>query len=96
MYPREEIITRDGVWWQSAVGYQIYPASFADSNGDGIGDIVGIIGKLDYLADLSIGFIWLSPVYASPMVDNGYPHGPEVFDQCRRYAQAFCGLRNLD
>lgn len=59
-------------WWQSAVGYQIYPASFADSNGDGIGDIPGIIGKLDYLAELGIGFIWLSPVYASPMVDNGY------------------------
>lgn len=59
-------------WWQSAVGYQIYPASFCDSNGDGIGDIPGIIGKLDYLADLGIGFIWLSPIYASPMVDNGY------------------------
>ena len=62
----------DEAWWQSAVGYQIYPASFADSNGDGIGDIPGIIGRLDYLADLGIGFIWLSPVYASPMVDNGY------------------------
>jgi oligo-1,6-glucosidase len=59
-------------WWQSAVGYQIYPESFCDSNGDGIGDIPGIISKLDYLADLGIGFIWLSPVYASPMVDNGY------------------------
>lgn len=59
-------------WWQSAVGYQIYPASFYDSNGDGIGDIAGIIAKLDYLKDLGIGFIWLSPVYASPMADNGY------------------------
>lgn len=65
-------IIRDGTWWKSAVGYQIYPLSFADSNGDGIGDIPGIISKLDYLADLGIGFIWLSPVYASPMVDNGY------------------------
>jgi oligo-1,6-glucosidase len=65
-------ILRDSAWWQSAVGYQIYPASFADSNDDGIGDIPGIIGKLDHLADLGIGFIWLSPVYASPMVDNGY------------------------
>ena len=65
-------IVIDSAWWQSAVGYQIYPASFADSNGDGIGDIPGIIGKLDYLADLGIGFIWLSPVYTSPMVDNGY------------------------
>lgn len=62
----------DTAWWKFAVGYQIYPASFADSNGDGIGDIPGIIGKLDYLAELGIGFIWLSPVYASPMVDNGY------------------------
>ncbi|PIE07684.1 MAG: glucohydrolase [Rhodobacterales bacterium] len=59
-------------WWQSAVGYQIYPRSFCDSNGDGIGDIPGILTKLDYLAGLGIGFIWLSPVYASPMADNGY------------------------
>jgi len=69
---RSEIITRDHEWWKSATGYQIYPASFCDSNGDGIGDIPGIISKLDYLADLGVGFIWLSPVYASPMVDNGY------------------------
>lgn len=62
----------DSAWWQSAVGYQIYPASFADSNDDGIGDIPGTVAKLDHLADLGIGFIWLSPVYASPMVDNGY------------------------
>ncbi|MCF2872314.1 alpha-glucosidase [Octadecabacter sp. G9-8] len=59
-------------WWQTATGYQIYPRSFCDSNGDGIGDIRGIISKLDHLADLGIGFIWLSPVYASPMRDNGY------------------------
>lgn len=59
-------------WWHSATGYQIYPRSFCDSNGDGIGDIPGIISKLDYLKDLGIGFIWLSPVYASPMADNGY------------------------
>ncbi len=59
-------------WWQRATGYQIYPRSFADSNGDGIGDIPGIISRLDHLADLGIGFVWLSPVYASPMVDNGY------------------------
>jgi oligo-1,6-glucosidase len=67
-----EIVAGNRAWWQSAVGYQIYPASFCDSNGDGIGDIPGIVSKLDYLADLGIGFIWLSPVYASPMVDNGY------------------------
>ena len=59
-------------WWKTATGYQIYPRSFCDSNGDGIGDIPGIISKLDYLAELGIGFIWLSPVYKSPMVDNGY------------------------
>lgn len=59
-------------WWQSATVYQIYPRSFADSNGDGIGDIPGIISKLDYLAQLGIGVIWLSPVFASPMDDNGY------------------------
>ena len=59
-------------WWQSAVAYQIYPRSFCDSNGDGVGDIPGIISKLDHLADLGVGFIWLSPVYQSPMADNGY------------------------
>lgn len=59
-------------WWQTATVYQIYPRSFADSNGDGIGDIPGIIGKLDYLRDLGIGVIWLSPICASPMRDNGY------------------------
>ncbi|MFK7996480.1 MAG: alpha-glucosidase [Granulosicoccus sp.] len=59
-------------WWKAATGYQIYPRSFCDSNGDGIGDIPGIISKLDHLQDLGIGFIWLSPVYASPMRDNGY------------------------
>jgi oligo-1,6-glucosidase len=59
-------------WWQSATVYQIYPRSFADSNGDGIGDIPGIIGKLDYLQELGIGLIWLSPICDSPMRDNGY------------------------
>lgn len=59
-------------WWKAATGYQIYPRSFCDSNDDGIGDIPGIISKLDHLQDLGIGFIWLSPVYASPMRDNGY------------------------
>lgn len=63
---------RERKWWQSATGYQIYPRSFADSNGDGIGDIPGIISKLDHLAELGIGFVWLSPIYASPMADNGY------------------------
>ena len=59
-------------WWHKSVVYQIYPRSFMDSNGDGIGDIPGIISKLDYLAELGIDVIWLSPVYKSPNDDNGY------------------------
>lgn len=59
-------------WWKEAVVYQIYPRSFKDTNGDGIGDIQGIIQKLDYLKDLGIDVIWICPVYQSPMDDNGY------------------------
>lgn len=59
-------------WWKEAVVYQVYPRSFCDSNGDGIGDIRGIISKLDYLKDLGIDVIWLSPIYQSPNADNGY------------------------
>ncbi|WP_231988419.1 alpha-glucosidase [Nakamurella panacisegetis] len=59
-------------WWKSSVVYQIYPRSFADSNGDGIGDIPGITGKVDYLHRLGVDVVWLSPVYRSPMDDNGY------------------------
>ncbi|MEK6992928.1 alpha-glucosidase [Paenibacillus sp. FSL K6-1566] len=59
-------------WWQTAVIYQIYPRSFQDSNGDGIGDLRGIINRLDYLKELGITAIWLSPVYQSPNDDNGY------------------------
>ena len=59
-------------WWHDAVIYQIYPKSFSDSNGDGIGDLKGIISKLDYLEKLGITAIWLSLVYQSPMDDNGY------------------------
>ncbi|MEY8494687.1 alpha-glucosidase [Lachnospiraceae bacterium 29-91] len=59
-------------WWHHAIGYQIYPKSFQDSNGDGIGDIKGIISRLDYLKDLGINMLWVCPVYRSPMVDHGY------------------------
>lgn len=59
-------------WWTKAVVYQIYPRSFADSNGDGIGDLRGIIGKLDYLQKLGVDVLWLSPFYPSPQDDNGY------------------------
>ena len=59
-------------WWQEEVIYQIYPKSFNDSNGDGIGDIQGIIEKLDYLKDLGVTMLWICPIYKSPMNDNGY------------------------
>lgn len=59
-------------WWQRELVYQIYPRSFQDSNGDGVGDIPGIISRLDYLHKLGVGVLWLSPVYKSPQVDNGY------------------------
>ena len=65
-------------WWESAVFYQIYPKSFQDTNGDGIGDLRGIISRLDYLAELGIDGIWMSPVCASPQVDNGY----DISDYC--------------
>jgi oligo-1,6-glucosidase len=59
-------------WWKKAIVYQIYPRSFCDSNGDGIGDLNGITSKLDYLKELGVDVIWISPVYESPMHDNGY------------------------
>ncbi len=65
-------MTKNVQWWQQEVGYQIYPASFKDSNQDGIGDINGIREKLSYLKELGIGFIWINPIYSSPFVDNGY------------------------
>lgn len=59
-------------WWNDKVAYQIYPKSFLDTNGDGIGDLRGVISKLDYLKELGIDIIWLSPIYKSPFVDQGY------------------------
>ena len=59
-------------WWKDAVIYQIYPRSFQDSNGDGIGDIPGIISRLDYLAELGIGALWLCPVYQSPKIGRAH------------------------
>ena len=59
-------------WWQRSVVYQIYPRSFQDSNGDGIGDIPGITSRLEYIKELGADVIWLSPVYQSPNDDNGY------------------------
>src|SRR3984957_1778448 len=66
------------LWWQKGVIYQIYPRSFQDTNGDGIGDLKGIARRLDYLAGLGIDAIWLSPIYPSPMADFGY----DVADYC--------------
>ena len=65
-------------WWRGGVIYQIYPRSFLDSNGDGIGDLPGIIEKLDYVASLGVDGIWLSPFFTSPMADYGY----DVADFC--------------
>ncbi|KZL67528.1 alpha amylase [Colletotrichum incanum] len=59
-------------WWKDAVIYQIYPASFKDANGDGLGDVPGIISKVDYLKDLGVDIVWVSPMYASPQIDMGY------------------------
>ena len=59
-------------WWRDSVGYIIYPESFLDSNGDGVGDLKGIIGKLDYLRDLGVNLLWICPIFASPMDDGGY------------------------
>jgi alpha-glucosidase len=65
-------------WWRDAVVYQIYPRSFADANGDGVGDLAGITSRLDYLADLGVDALWLSPIFTSPMRDFGY----DVADYC--------------
>lgn len=70
--PRDDKVEITRKWWKEAVFYQVYPRSFSDSNGDGIGDLPGIISKLDYLKTLGIDAVWLSPVYDSPNDDNGY------------------------
>ena len=59
-------------WWKNAVLYQVYPRSFQDTNEDGLGDLAGIIRRLDYLAELGVDIVWISPIYRSPQADNGY------------------------
>ena len=68
----------EAVWWKRGVVYQIYPRSFQDSNGDGVGDLEGIRQRLDYLSWLGVEAIWISPVYPSPMADFGY----DISDYC--------------
>lgn len=68
----QSICPRSAAWWRDAVVYQIYPRSFADANGDGIGDLAGITSRLDSLAELGVDCIWLSPFYVSPGADAGY------------------------
>ena len=71
-------IATDKDWWRGAVIYQIYPRSFQDSNGDGIGDLRGIVDRLPYIATLGVDAIWISPFFMSPMKDFGY----DVSDYC--------------
>ena len=78
-------------WWQSGVIYQIYPRSFQDTNGDGIGDLPGIIQRLDHVVSLGIDAIWISPIYPSPMADFGY----DVSDYCD-IAPIFGNLADFD
>ena len=66
-------------WWKSAIIYQIYPISFFDSNGDGLGDLNGIYSKLDYLKGLGVDILWLSPIYKSPLADMGYDMYNDIF-----------------
>jgi oligo-1,6-glucosidase len=70
--PQKESSQSDKKWWKEAIVYQIYPRSFSDSNGDGIGDLQGIIHKLDYVKSLGVTAVWLNPIYSSPNADNGY------------------------
>ena len=78
-------------WWHGKVAYQIYPKSFYDTNGDGIGDLEGVISKLDYLKQLGIDIIWLSPIYQSPFVDQGY----DISDYCA-IAKEFGTMEQFD
>ncbi|MFZ8958579.1 MAG: alpha-amylase family glycosyl hydrolase, partial [Paracoccaceae bacterium] len=73
-----DILGIDKDWWRGAVIYQIYPRSFQDSNGDGIGDLAGIIARLDHVASLGVDAIWISPFFTSPKKDFGY----DVSDYC--------------
>jgi oligo-1,6-glucosidase len=70
--PVTDVANAGRKWWKEAVVYQVYPRSFKDNDGDGIGDLKGILSKLDYIKSLGVDVIWLNPIYASPNDDNGY------------------------
>ena len=78
-------------WWREAVIYQIYPRSFQDTNGDGVGDLAGVIRRLRYIEQLGVDAIWLSPVYPSPMADYGYD-----VSEYRDVDPVFGNLRTLE
>jgi oligo-1,6-glucosidase len=84
-------VTASPAWWTSAVVYQVYPRSFSDSDGDGIGDLPGVLQRLDHLVDLGVDVLWLSPVYPSPQDDNGY----DISDYCD-VDPVFGSLADLD
>lgn len=69
---KEASMVPNKTWWKEAIVYQIYPRSFKDSNGDGVGDLKGIIEELDYIKSLGVTMVWLNPFFQSPNVDNGY------------------------
>src|SRR5258708_6193569 len=71
-------------WWKESSVYQIYPASFKDSNGDGIGDLRGVISQVDYIQNLGVDIVWLSPIFKSPQVDMGYDIS-DYYDIDRQY-----------
>lgn len=82
---------RQSSWWERGVIYQIYPRSFADAGGDGVGDLPGIISRLDYLEWIGLDVVWLSPFYPSPMADFGY----DISDHCD-VDPMFGGLSDFD
>src|SRR5918911_533508 len=81
----------DPPWWRGAVIYQVYPRSFADSNGDGIGDLPGLVARLDHIASLGVDAIWVCPFYPSPQRDFGY----DISDHCA-VDPAFGRLEDVD
>ena len=85
-------------WWKESIVYQIYPKSFNDSNGDGIGDIRGIIEKLDYLKELGVNVLWISPMLESPQDDNGYDISEftKITEPCRITRNCFFRRMNVE